>query len=116
MRYRILSDTRDYVFGAGSSEFLVNSPEAVGQAVLTRLLLMQGEWFLDTSEGTPYSTQILGTGTQALYDQAIQQRILGTPDVLRIDSYASVLDDQRNLTVSCTITTQFGQTQIQTVL
>lgn len=116
MKYRALSSTGDYVFGQGSLQFLINSPEAVGQAVLTRLLLMQGEWFLDTSEGTPYSTQILGTGTQSLYDQAIQQRILGTPGVLRIDSYASVLDDQRNLTVSCTITTQYGQTTIETVL
>lgn len=117
MRYRILSSTGDYVFGQGPSEFLVNTPEAVAQAVRTRLSLVQGEWFLDTSDGTPYNTQILGLGTSGSYDQAIQERILDTPDVLSIDSYVSVLDETtRSLTVTCTITTEFGQTTIQQVL
>jgi hypothetical protein len=108
MRYRMLSPSGDYVFGQGRQEFWVDSAEGVAQAVQTRLLLAQGDWFLDLTEGTPYSTQILGAGTRALYDQAIRTRILGTPGVLSIISYASELDSERNLAVACTIQTQYG--------
>lgn len=113
MRYRKLSPTGDYVFGQGSNEFLVNSPEAVGQAVKTRLGLASGEWFLDSQEGTPYATQILGEGTQTLYDIAIQNRILGTEGVTSIATYGSYLSPQRALTVECTINTLYGTTTVQ---
>jgi len=116
MRYRILSDTDDYVFGSGSSEFLVDSPATVAQAVKTRLLLATGEWFLNLAEGTPYSTEILGMGTQELYDQAIRERILSTPGVVSIDKYFSSLDAERHLAIDATINTQFGVTTVQQVL
>lgn len=108
MRYRKLSDTGDYVFGQGPLEFWNNVPDAVGQAVRTRLLLATGQWFLDTTDGTPYATEILGTNTQSTYDQAIQDRILGTLGVLSLDAYKSYRDQQRNLTVEATITTIYG--------
>lgn len=108
MRYRKLDANGDYVLGAGVSEILVNTPDAVAQAIMTRLLLSTGEWFLDAAEGTPYKEDILGTGKQTLYDAAIQDRILGTPGVLTIDAYASFLDTNRNLTVQCTVTTQYS--------
>jgi hypothetical protein len=108
MRYRALSPTGDYVFGRGANQFLVSSPEAVGQAVLTRLRLAVGEWYLDTTEGTQYATKILGERTMPLYDQAVRERILGTPGVKFIEKYASFLDERRRLTVSGTIMTEFS--------
>ncbi len=117
MRYRTLSATGDYVFGAGRAEFLVDIPNTVGQAVKTRLGLAVGEWFLDTEEGTPYATQILGTGTTTLYDQAIQERILATQGVVSIEEYASVLDrSTRNLHVDVLINTIYGEVQVSTSL
>jgi hypothetical protein len=65
MRYRTLDANGDYTFGQNGANFLVNSPAAVGQAVLTRVKLMQGEWFLDQTAGTPYDTEILGAGTES---------------------------------------------------
>lgn len=113
MRYRKLSDTGDYVFGQGASEFLVDIPQAVAQAVRTRLLLSQGEWFLDLEDGTPYSL-ILGAGTQNTYDDAIQARILETQGVDSIDDYASAVDPStRKLSVACIIDTAFGQVTLQ---
>ncbi len=107
----------DYVFGQGASEFLVNSSEAVAQAVETRLALISGEWFLDTTEGTPYLTQILGAGTSAVYDQAIKTRILGTQGVLSIVSYSSSKNTTtRALTVNASISTLYGSTTINQVL
>lgn len=116
MRYRSLSPEGDYVFGQGSTEFLINSPAAVAQAVRTRLLLEAGEWYLDLTEGTPYSTQILGAGTQALYDQAFQERILDTPGVTTIDDYSSILDQNRRLSVSANISTLYGAAALTVVI
>jgi hypothetical protein len=43
----------------GDDTWLINSPEAVAQAVKTRFELWYGQWFLDTTEGhrgfSPYS-------------------------------------------------------------
>ena len=112
---RAMDANGDYVFGGGAGEFLVNTPAAVAQAVQTRLQLAEGEWFLDLQEGTPYSTEILGANTTALYDQAIRERILDTPGVVAIISYSSVLNN-RALTVNATISTLYGQTSISQVL
>jgi hypothetical protein len=112
MRYRSLSPSGDYVFGSGSTQFLINVPSAVAQAVMTRLRLSLGEWFLDLLEGTPYHGQILGNNTQQLYDQAIQQRILDTEGVKSIDEYFSSLSENRVLTVTATITSIYGQFRI----
>lgn len=117
MRYRALDTTGDMSFGRGAANFLVNTPDAVAQAVKTRLLLLRGEWFLDVSEGTPYSTEVLGTGTQPLYDMAIRERILGTEGVVEITRYSSALDrNARSLAITATISTKYGATEITAVL
>lgn len=114
MRYRKLDNKGDYTFGQQSGNFLTNAPEAVAQAVKTRLGLIQGEWFLDITTGTPYNSQILGAGTVSMYDHAIQTVILGTVGVLRIVDYASgVNPETRAASVACTIDTVYGQTTIQ---
>ncbi len=113
----MLDANGDYTFGRGVSEFLVNTPEAVAQAVGTRLKLITGEWFLDTAEGTPYLTNILGTGTGSIYDQTIKARILGTQGVISIDSYSSTLDtNTRALTVNASISTIYGIASITQVI
>lgn len=87
------------------------------QAVQTRLGLLTGEWFLDQTDGTPYSKQVFGTNTQSLYDNAIRTRILQTPGVTSIDQYASSLDQTtRALTVAASISTIYGPTTVQQVL
>jgi hypothetical protein len=109
----MLSVDGDYTFGQGSANFWINSPDGVAQSVQTRLLLWEGEWFLDNTVGTPYAQQILGYNTKSLYDMAIKSRILGTPGVTSIESYNSVFDPAtRSLTISCTINTQYSVTPI----
>lgn len=117
MRYRTLDKDGDYVLGAGKSATLQDTPEAVGQAVKTRLLLKTGEWFLDVTEGTPYATDILGTGTKPTYDAAIRERILDTEGVTELVAYQSLLDaTTRGLVVTATISTRYGQQTIEQVL
>lgn len=111
MRVRAQSASGDYTFGQGAANFLANSPAMVGQSVMTRLRLWEGEWFLDVTEGTPWAQKILGTNTKPLYDLAIQQRVLETAGVTGISSYSSNVSG-RTLTVTATIDTLFGSTTV----
>ena len=109
MRYRKLSATGDYTFGNGGANFWVNSPQGVAQSVQTRLLLFQGEWFLDQTEGLPLTQDIIGYSNQALYDSVIRTRILDTVGVSNILSYQSLRNPTtRKLTVSATIQTIYS--------
>ncbi|HET8689330.1 MAG TPA: hypothetical protein VFM18_22195 [Methanosarcina sp.] len=113
MTYRQLDQNNDYTFGSGLSNFYINTPEAVAQAVQTRLKLWEGEWFLDIVEGTPYLAGILGKYTQDTIDQLIQKRILETQGVTSIISYeGSYNGDLRSYTITVLIDTEFGQANI----
>ncbi len=114
MRVRALTASGDYSFGQGSANNLVDSRAAVAQEVQTTLLLFQGEWFLDITAGVPWFTQVAGVGTIPIYDQVIKQAIEAVQGVTGIVNYSSTLNRvTRALTVSATIDTQFGITQIQ---
>jgi hypothetical protein len=106
MRYRPLDPVGDYTINV---PFLQDSPACVAQAVLTRLLLYQGEWFLDITDGTPWFQNILGKQISDP-DIYVKQRILGTPNVTSIVDFVSTFDTpNRNYTMTSTIATAFGQ-------
>ena len=119
MRYRELDANGDYQF-AGSSPFLVNSPQAVAQAVLTRLKLFTEEWFLDKTEGLDLK-RILGYRTATTRDLAVKRRILDTTDsagtslVVRLTKYYSTVENRR-FRVVATIDTIYGPATIDEVL
>jgi hypothetical protein len=115
VRYRKLTASGDYSFGQNALDFYVNSPQTVAQAILTRLLLHQGEWFLDVTFGMPWESQVLGYGTKSLYDAAIKAAILGVQGVASIVSYSSDLDTvNRALSVNVTVSTIYSQLSIST--
>ena len=119
MRYRKLSRTPgtnvfnytggDYSFGHGAVNFFINVPDAPAQAALTRMYLFLGDWFLDTSDGTPWNTKVLGHYTANTRDPALQARILGTQGVKAILSYSSNVNrDTRAFTVNAELDTIYG--------
>ena len=114
MRYRKLDANGDYALGP--NVFLTNSPEAVAQAVKTRLALWLGEWFIDTTDGMPWNEQVLGKRLPGKNpDAAIRQRILETQGVTEITSYSSSFEGTtRRLSVAATVTTAYGEATIQT--
>lgn len=91
--------------------------DAVNQAVQTRLLLLQGEWWENLNEGTPLFQQILGiikqkAGSQSLASLALSARISGTPFVTAVQNVTAVVDATRKLSFSAKIQTIFGVTQV----
>lgn len=118
MRVRRLDPkTYDMTFGQGQANFFRDVPDGPAQCVLTRLELRLGEWFLDTSDGTPWNTRVLGKYTASTRDPVIRARILGTQGVTGIAAYGSQLDrNTRKFAVQATIDTQFGAATVQGTL
>lgn len=112
MKYRALDPLGDYTIG---KPFLSNSPDTVAQAILTRLKLWRGEWFLDTTEGTPYTEEVLGKSLSP--EISIKQRILGTPGVTAITAFSMSFDgNTRLLTVNATVDTLYGPATVNQAL
>lgn len=118
MRYRPLSPSGDMTIG---QQWLVNSPQCVEQAILTRLKLWLREFFLDITDGTPYPTQVLGERYNKSPDAAIKRRILGTPGVSQLISYSSSFNaptdsQRRTLTVNAQVQTIYSVTPVSVSL
>ena len=117
MIYRKLDSTGDYVLGKGIFAFHKNTPETVAQAVQTVLRLFQGEWFLNKYAGVPYSTKVFGFGNMFQYDIAIKAAILNVTGVTEITNYSSYFNSQtRQVSISVTINTTYGQALVSTIL
>lgn len=115
MRYRKQSSTGDYVFGAGQRDYGVDTPEVVAQAVVSRLRLQEGEWFMDTSAGTPWDTQVLGANTGSTRDMVVFGAVLGTQGLTKVSNFVASLDaTSREYRVGMTIDTLYGTTSVAT--
>lgn len=117
MRYRKLDANNDYTFGHGREDYLVDTPQTVAQAVFTAMRLLLGEWFLDTTVGVPWLTQIVGRNKKDSYDQILKATIRGVQGVVDIGTYSSSLDqDTRVLTVNeIEVITVYGTVVLQDV-
>jgi hypothetical protein len=118
MKYRRLDPNGDYSFGRGGQDF-TQDIDAIAQAIKTKLLLLQGEWWEDTGEGLPLFQHILGVAGNeeglSGADLLIQERILQTPGVTTIDNYNRTYTD-RAYSVSCDVNTVYGSTSVSTTL
>lgn len=115
---RKLDESGDVMFGRGLQSFHVGSAATV-QRVRTRLLLILGEWFLNTDEGTPWwenedsiAQPIMGVPRNLGYAEAVlKARILGTDGVASLESFSlSMNGETRKLSVSATVTDDDGVT------
>lgn len=110
---RALDSNGDPMRGQGASSFL-SDIYAVTQIIITRILLLQGEWFEDLSDGTPMFQSLLGHAI-TLQGAALllRNRILGTPYVTSISSFSiSANSAVRSFTFSATVQTQFGSVTV----
>jgi len=99
----------DPLRGQGLSNFL-SGINAVAQAIQTRLLLLQGEWFLNLQTGTPLFQSILGVpNTNDGVALILRQRILGTPYVTGLTNLVvTYAGANRSYSFSCDVQTVYG--------
>lgn len=117
MRYRKLDADGDMVFGHAQNDFWRDVPDAPAQAAMTRLKLWLGEWFLDTTDGTPWLTKVLGKFTGSTRDAVIRARMAQTDGVNSIASYTSQVNRQtRSFTVQATLDTAYGGVSVNFAL
>lgn len=91
--------------------------QAVEQAIKTRLLLFQGEWWENLNEGTPYFQEIIDyratPNGQQIMALALAARINGTPYVSAVRNIAYAFDPKKRLlSFSATVQTAFGTVQV----
>lgn len=111
MRVRKLDTNGDMVFGHNGNDYLVDSPQAVAQEIYTSLRLLLGEWFLDTTKGVPWLTQVVGQrGSKTNYDDVVKAAIRNVQGVIDLQNYFSTLDPRtRSLIIdTATVITVFG--------
>lgn len=107
-----LDANNDPIEGANGPVFLTNI-DAVAQILLTRLKLLEGEWWENVSLGLPLFQSMIGTSAapanQAAVLLILQTYIMGTPFVLEILDFDYEINLQfRAATFHCEVSTQFG--------
>lgn len=104
--------TNDIYLADDGNLAFVHEAEAVGQHVRQRLKTFEGEWFLDTTAGVPWLTDILGNAYDpALAEAVIKAEILETDAVTEITSF-SVRFDNHNRSLEAfniTVSTEYQQ-------
>ncbi|WP_033576168.1 hypothetical protein [Dickeya chrysanthemi] len=82
----------------------VTGKEETRQAILCRLRLFLGEYFLNVTEGTDWFGSVLGKTTDDIAAIEIQRRILSTPGVVGITKFELVRDArERQITVYASV-------------
>lgn len=112
--YLRLDSENDPVFDPGAE---LMDLDAVGQAILTRLRLFQGEWWADLNDGTPMFQAILGQRASQQGRQimalALANRVSGTPYVSGVtDVSIKFASQSRALQFNCTAQTSFGNVPV----
>lgn len=115
MRYRQLDANGDMTFGSGLQNFLINTPEAVAQAVETSLRLIIEEWYLDLTAGTDYFGGVLGVHSKETADQTLIARVNTVQGVTGLENWESTYDPKTRLysSIGAKLFTLYGQTQLQ---
>jgi len=93
---------------------LIDGSARVAQQVQLKLRLWQGEWFLDTSFGTPYLQSILGKGlTLSGALAALRRSVLEVDGVTAITSLSyDYQASQRSLLVALVLQTEEGLVEV----
>jgi hypothetical protein len=92
--------------------------QAVEQAIKTRVLLFEGEWWEDLNLGTPMFQEIIGARAtpngQQVMSAALAARISGTPFVSTVQNInATFASASRKFSFSATADTSFGAVSVQ---
>lgn len=87
---------------------LIAGAEAVASALKARLQTFLGEYFLDSSIGVPYFTEVFGKPPAPRVEAVFREAILGTPGVAALQSL-KLTREGRTLRLAFQVNTDFGE-------
>jgi len=103
-------NTNDIVLDTDDGLFMIDNAERVAQQIVIALRFWYGEWFLDITDGTPYSEYILVKNPNMSHiRQILTERIQSVEGVVAVQSINLDFNRQaRTLTVDYTANTNYG--------
>lgn len=112
--YLRLDSSNDPIFYPSAA---LSDLDAVAQAIRTRILLFEGEWWEDLNDGTPMFQEILGAPAggpnRQIMELALTQRIAQTPYVSSVQDVSIEFNTEtRELSFSATAQTAFGTASV----
>jgi len=110
-------DTHDLLVVGGNLQ-LVDAADQLEQNLKIRLQFFNAEWFLNTTNGLPFYSDILVKNPNIPnIDSIIKAEILDTDGVLELLEYISAFDNSaREYSIDFTVRTEFGQSELQVSL
>jgi hypothetical protein len=102
----------------GADLVLISNAEGVAQQIKMALLLWAGEWFLDTSVGVPYQSNVfIKNPDLSTIRSILTATIAAVPHVIVVD-YLSLtpLDGSRSMSVTFGAATDYGYVNSSTIL
>ncbi len=91
-----LGENHDIEIVDGDFKLTPTEQLSIRQKLIIKLLSYQGDWFLNSGEGLPYFTSILGKNrSKETIDTIYKRAILSTEGVLEIVSFRSNITPQR---------------------
>lgn len=96
----------------GGDLVLIQEHEETVQHIRQRLLMFQGEWFLDLEDGLPWLEEILGKPREmAMVEALLKERIQGSPGVEELTAFGleEVPGAERTVRVDFTVRLADGE-------
>jgi hypothetical protein len=99
----ILLNNHDITIASGDIQLCSDDQEAIAQAITIRLKTMAGEWFLDSTRGLPYLTDIFGhKRSERFISHLIVPEVNAISGVKNVSDFKVQVKNDRKLTVSFT--------------
>lgn len=106
MIIRAIDVDGDWTFGKGANDYL-SGVAAVTQDLQTRLREFLGDCFFNTQAGVDWFN-LLGAKNKIALDLAVSAVILNTQNITGLVELSIVLDKNRKITMTYSVTTVFG--------
>lgn len=109
MKVRRLDNNHDWTFGNGRADYATKS-EAISQSVLTRLLSLRNDWFLNGEQGVRWFNYLRKNPNLIAMETEIKSTVLNTDGVEQITDFDIHLNpDARRFTISVTYIDIYGK-------
>ena len=119
IKNRQLDKDGDYAFGIGIHNYVFDL-EAVIQAIKTKLMLFNGEWWEQIDDGIPVFTSILGQPQSETLKNTISMFIVNrTEKVYGVQSVRDIqveFTNDRHINASMNVQTVFGNAEIEVII